>query len=103
MIDEARNTIRNAGLLMIQRGFHIVAGFVFAIFIPRMMGPDTYGRYALITSISLWFALMSGMGAVSMMSRFVPEFIVREDRAGLEKLVSNMLFLRMTNGLIAAL
>jgi O-antigen/teichoic acid export membrane protein len=103
MIVEARKTIRNVGLLMVQRGFHIIAGILFAILVPRMMGPDTYGRYALITSISLWFALISGLGAVPVMSHFVPQFVLRGDRAGLEKLVSNLLVLRMANGLLAAM
>lgn len=102
MVVEARNTIRNVGLLMVQSGFNLLAGICFAIFVPQLMGPEIYGRYALITSISLWFALMGGLGTVSVMSRFVPQFVLRGDRAGLEKLVSNLLVLRLANGLVAA-
>src|SRR5687768_6821877 len=60
MSTEARATIRGVGLLAVQRGFHVVAGVIFAMFVPRLMGPDTFGRYALVTSVSLWFALMTG-------------------------------------------
>jgi O-antigen/teichoic acid export membrane protein len=102
MSTEARATVRGVGLLALQRGFHVVAGVIFALFVPRLMGPDTFGRYALVTSVSLWFALITGMGAVSAMSRFVPQFVASGDHAGLEKLVSNLLVLRLVNGLLAA-
>lgn len=99
---ESRTAIRNAGFLLIQRGFHIAAGVLTAVLIPRAMGPATYGRYALLTSISTWFTLLSGLGAVSVMSRFVPQFVVRKDEQGLRKLVSNLLVLRTSNGALSA-
>lgn len=102
MIQETRKTLRNVLLLIVQRGFHILGAAVFALVVPRMMGPEIFGRYALITSLSLWFALASGMGAVSVMTRFVPEMILRQDRTGVRRLVSGMLALRLSNGVVAA-
>jgi O-antigen/teichoic acid export membrane protein len=66
------------------------------------MGPDVFGQYALITSISMWFALMSGLGATSMMTRSVTPFVLRDDRAGLRKLVSGLLTWRAATGLVSA-
>ena len=43
------------------------------------MGPDLFGRYALLTSVSMWFAMLSGLGAVSLMTRTVPQFTAAGD------------------------
>jgi O-antigen/teichoic acid export membrane protein len=54
------------------------------------MGPAVYGRYALLTSVSMWFALLSGLGAVSLITRDIPQFTASGDIAGLRKLVTNL-------------
>ena len=38
MINEAQVTIRNAGLLLAQRSFAVVGGFLFAVLVPRLDG-----------------------------------------------------------------
>jgi O-antigen/teichoic acid export membrane protein len=101
MIEWAR-TVRNAGLLMGQRGLHVVAGLFLVTLLPRMMGPETYGRYALITSISTWFGLIGGLGAVPVMSRFVPDIVARGDHEGLRRLVGHLLVFRLATGVLAA-
>jgi O-antigen/teichoic acid export membrane protein len=93
---------RNARWVMVQRGSQIAGGVLFALIVPRWMGPDEFGRYALVTSISMWFALLSGMGAVSMMTRAVPGFVLRQDLEGLRTLVSGLTGLRAGLGLVAA-
>jgi O-antigen/teichoic acid export membrane protein len=102
MIRDTSATIRNAGFLVFQRGFHVLAGLLFAMLIPRAMGPATFGRFALLASISGWLTLFSGLGAVSMMTCFVPQFLFKEDHSGLRKLVSNLFALRLTSGLLEA-
>lgn len=86
---------------MAQRGLQIAIGVLFALLVPRLMGPQVYGQYALVTSVSLWFGLLSGLGVISMMTRSVPSFIVRGDLPGLRKLVSSLLALRVGLGFIA--
>jgi O-antigen/teichoic acid export membrane protein len=86
---------------MVQTGSHFISGLLFTIVVPRLMGPDTFGQYALITSVSVWFALVSGLSSAQTMSRFVPEFSVRGDREGLERFA---FLLRLVSGaLVAAL
>jgi hypothetical protein len=48
MIGATRATVRNAGFLVLQRGFHVLVGLLFAILIPRVMGPAAFGRFALL-------------------------------------------------------
>lgn len=98
---EASAALRNAGWVAAQRGFQIVIGVIFALLVPRLMGPEVFGEYALVTSVSLWFALVSGLGVASMMTRTVPAFVDRGDTAGLQKLVSSLLVLRVGTGVIA--
>ena len=98
---EANTALRNAGWVAVQRALQIAVGVVFALLVPRLMGPEVFGQYALVTSVSLWFALLSGLGAASMMTRSVPPFVLRGDIAGLQKLVSSLLVLRSWTGLIA--
>ena len=65
MKDDARDTVRNASLILLQRGAQTVGGVGFALLVPRLMGPEQYGRYALVTSVAFWLALVSGLGLVN--------------------------------------
>lgn len=101
-MSQARQTVRNAGWLIAQRGLHVLTATVFALLVPRLMGPDLFGRYSLLTSVSMWFAMLSGLGAVSLMTRSVPQFTAAGDTRGLRKLVTNLLVLRASTGVVTA-
>jgi O-antigen/teichoic acid export membrane protein len=102
MIGEAQITVRNVGLLLAQRGFLIIGSFLFAATVPRMMAPDNYGRYALVTSFAICFALFSDLGLTQVMGRFVPRFMLQDDRENLKKLFSNLLTASVTSGLLSS-
>jgi O-antigen/teichoic acid export membrane protein len=99
---DARRTLRNAGLLMAQRVFHIVGATLFAAIVPRLFGPAQFGRFALLTSVSMWFALLSGLGAVSMMTRSIPRFKAASDDEGLRRLATSLVVLRAATGAVTA-
>ena len=99
---DARPTLRNAAALMAQRLLHIVAAALFALMVPRLMGPAVFGRYALLTSVSMWFSMLSGLGAVSVMTRAVPPLVMADDMAGLRRLMSSLLALRTFTAVAAA-
>lgn len=87
---------------MAQRSLHVVAAMLFAVVLPRLMGPATFGRYALMTSISLWFALFSGMSSAQLMGRFGPDFAVGKDNEEIQKFFGNLLVVRLGTGFFAA-
>lgn len=87
---------------MAQRGLHVVAATLFAVVLPRLMGPDTFGRYALMTSISLWFAMFSGMSSAQLMGRFGPEFALQQGNENIQKFFGNLLVVRLGTGFSAA-
>lgn len=101
-MSQSRQTVRNAGWLVAQRAGHLATATCFALLVPRMMGPDLFGRYALLTSVSMWFALLSGLGAVSLMARTVPQFVAAGDTFGLRKLITNLLVVRTSTGVATA-
>lgn len=103
MFSEERKTIRNVGFLLTQRGLHILAGLLFAICVPRMMGPADFGRYALINSLYLWFVVGSDIGFTQMMGRFTPPFILQGEEEKLKKFFTNLLTISLLSGLIAGI
>jgi PST family polysaccharide transporter len=102
MIDESRTTIRNVGFLLAQRGFHIVASFLFAVLVPRMMGPGNFGRYALVTSLYLWLVWGSDLSSAQVMGRYIPHFILQGEKGKLQKFFSNLLAVNLVSGALCA-
>jgi O-antigen/teichoic acid export membrane protein len=100
---DARHTIRNAGLLMAQRALHILGAALFAVTVPRLMGPSLFGRFALLMSVSMWFTVLSGLGVVSMITRCIPKFVADDDMPGLRRLLSSLLALRGLTGASSAI
>ncbi|MDF1551818.1 MAG: lipopolysaccharide biosynthesis protein [Deferrisomatales bacterium] len=100
MASEARASVRNAGLLVVQWGAQVAGAFLFAALVPRLMGPETYGRYALISSLSLWFILAGGLGIQAVISRYVPG--LAGDRAGLARFFGRLFTVRVGGGFLAA-
>jgi O-antigen/teichoic acid export membrane protein len=85
------------------RAGQAAAGFLFALVVPRLMGPVAFGQYALVTSMSTWFSLLTGVGVVAMMARSVPAFRERGDTAGLSRFLSGVVAVRALTGAGAAL
>jgi O-antigen/teichoic acid export membrane protein len=100
---DQRATLKNAGWLAAGRVVQFGAGFVFLLFVPRALGPEVYGQFALVSAFSYWFSMMSGMGAVSLMSRFVPEMLVRGEVEQIRRLATGMLALRCVSAAASAL
>lgn len=101
MIDEGQITIRNAGFLLTQRGFHILGSLLFAVLVPRLMGPNDYGRYVLITSLYFWFVILSDLGFTQIMGRYTPLLILQGEREELQKFFSNILAVSLLSGAVA--
>lgn len=99
---DARTTARNAALILVQRGAVMVAGVLFAAVVPRMMGPPTYGQYALLASLAAWMALLSGLGFTNTISRHMPLLVLEGRAAELRRFLGGMLALRLVSGAGAA-
>jgi O-antigen/teichoic acid export membrane protein len=102
MNSEAQSAVRNSGMLLIQRGLEAGVGLLIALIIPRLMGPETYGQYALITSISLFFVLTSRLGFREVISRYVPQLSRDAKSDSLREFFSSLVVIRVFMGLVAA-
>ena len=103
MIPEARATVRNVGFLLAQQGFCALGSFLFAALVPRLMGPQVFGQYALINSLSIWLMFFSTLGLTQVIGRYVPQFVATGEREPLKLFMGNLLKLRTASGLLAAL
>lgn len=102
MSTPAQVTVRNVGLLLIQRGGLVLNVVLFAALIPRLMGPQIYGQFTLLTSLALWIANGSALGITPIMGRYVPEFLIHNDKPGLLAFVGQMAASRLLLGAIGA-
>src|SRR5262249_40414668 len=94
---------RNVALLVLQRGMIIAAGVIFASIVPRIMGPETYGRYSLVTALAVLLALLSSLGLTNAIGRYVPEFLHRGEAAEVRRFLGGLLTVRLVSGTAAAL
>ncbi len=101
--DEGHEAIRHAGWIVFQRVLTIGTGLAFAIIVPRLMGPDLYGRYALLISIAIWSTLTSELGFNIVMSRYIPESTAVRDEDRIRLIVGNLLVMRVGAALVLAM
>src|SRR6185369_8824256 len=97
MTNDTRDTVRNAALVLVQRGAQLVGGVCFALVVPRLMGPEQYGRYALATSVAAWFALLSGLGLLNATTRYLPSLLARRETSALQRLIGDLFTLRVAS------
>lgn len=76
---------------------------LFVMLIPRMMGPEIYGEYALLISIVAIMTSLTNLGVMEICGRFVPEFEVRGESADIKRFSSNLLTLKIVIDLITSI
>jgi O-antigen/teichoic acid export membrane protein len=101
LIPDAQITLRNVWFLATQRGFYFIIAFLFALLVPRMMGPKIFGQYALVTSLALWFTVLSTTGFTQVIGRFVPHLAL-SDQEAMQRFLGTLLAWRLAAGILAA-
>jgi O-antigen/teichoic acid export membrane protein len=76
---------------------------IFALVVPRMMGPDTYGRYALFVSLIAMIDAFLDPGMAEISARVVPELQQVRNEAGIRTFFSRMVGFKITVDLLLAL
>lgn len=99
----ARTSIRNAGLVAVQRGLIVLCSLLFVVVVPRWMGNTHYGQYSLVTSLMIWFVLFSSLGFTQVIGRFMPGLVQAGDRGALRGFVGNLIGLRLLAGAVSVL
>ncbi len=88
--------------MLIQRGLQVLGALAFAVVVPRLMGPEAYGAYALVTSLAAWFVLLGGLGLTNVIGRYMPGLVGREEGSVLQRFAGNLVVLRILSGGLAA-
>jgi O-antigen/teichoic acid export membrane protein len=88
--------------MLMQRGLQGLGALAFAVVVPRMMGPETYGSYALVTSVAAWFVLLGGLGLTNVIGRYMPGLVMRREGAAVRRFVGNLFMLRISSSGLAA-
>src|ERR1700722_4993270 len=76
---------------------------IFALLVPRMMGPDTYGRYALFVSLIAMIDAFLDPGMAEISARVVPELQQLRNEAGISTFFSRMLGFKIALDLLLGL
>ncbi len=92
---DARLTTRNLSLVFLLRAFQYPFLVLYAVLVPRTMGPETYGQFALLLSFVAIAVSTADLGLSEVFGRFVPELEVRGERSGIERLSSSLLVLKL--------
>ena len=77
-------------VIMVWKMIEYVGLVLFTVIVPRAMGPDLYGRFAVLLSCVALFTMASGLGGLAIFGRFIPEY-----RAQGEKLKTQILFTQL--------
>ncbi len=94
MTTEARKMGRNLSLITINKMIQLIGGALWAVIIPRWMGPEHYGRFALAMSISLLLWWAGDLGGLEVFGRHIPSLSERSPQAA-RKLFGQALLLRI--------
>ncbi len=95
--------MRNVTVLLLLRGLVVAGGMASAMLVPRTMGPATYGRFDLVTTMTFLFSMLGGLGIGQVMSRQAPELLASGRMARLRALFGNLFVLRAASGLVVGL
>lgn len=96
MIKEAHITARNLSRVIFLRALQYPLLILFVLIVPKMMGPEIYGKYAFFASIFAILGASTRLGTEETFGRFIPEFTLKQDKLKINKLLHHILFLRAT-------
>ncbi len=78
MTSDARAMSRNLSLITLNKVAQLIGGMLWALLIPRWLGPETYGMFALAMSISLLLWWVGDFGGLEVFGRYMPALLERQ-------------------------
>jgi O-antigen/teichoic acid export membrane protein len=92
---EASVTSKNLSRVAVLRVAQYPFMALFALVVPRLMGPDDYGRYAWFVSIVGIASSFLDLGMTEIATRSIPESQQRQDEYGIRRFFSRMLAFKL--------
>jgi O-antigen/teichoic acid export membrane protein len=100
--NEAVQTTKNLVSVALLKGVQYPILLLFMLLVPRMMGPELYGQYALLISIIAIVTALTDLGITEIYGRFVPELRLQNKGAAIGQFSSYLLALKIVADLIIA-
>ncbi len=69
---EARAMGRSLSLITINKGIQLIGGALWAAIVPRWLGPEAYGQFALAMATSLLLWWVGDFGGLEVFGRHIP-------------------------------
>lgn len=103
MTSERDRMVRNSALIALQRAGLLAVGLLYALVVPRALGPEDYGRFSLLASMSTLFFVLGDLGLPQALSRHLQVFLSGADRSQRRAFLGVLVRVRVLVGLLAAL
>ncbi|MER3445420.1 MAG: hypothetical protein C4291_00670 [Candidatus Dadabacteria bacterium] len=100
---EASITTKNISAVVLLRVLQYPFLFLAVTLIPRLMGPEIYGEYALLISIIVISSSIVYLGFGEVLVRFVPELEIHGESASTVRLSSNILAFKVAVDLVVSI
>lgn len=100
---EASVTSKNVSKVFFLRLIQYPILALYVTLVPRMMGPDIYGKYALLISFVAMTSALLGFGLTEILARFVPEFEVEKESSKIVRFSTNILAFKFLVDLIVTI
>ncbi len=97
MTSHTRAMGRSLSLISLNKGVQLIGGALWALIIPRWLGPEAYGQFALATAISLLLWWVGDLGGLEVFGRFIPTWQARQPEL-VRKLFGQMFWIRCLIG-----
>ena len=101
--EDTRKTIGNLSSTFLIRFARYPFLAIYIITIPRMLGAANYGRLAFIISILMLSSEILTFGIPIVFGRYIPEYVTKDEKGKLERLVSSYFIFELIIGIIIGL
>lgn len=88
--------------VILWKGAEFIGLFLFLALIPRMMGPELYGDFAIMLSVLGLFILSNALGGLPVFGRFLPEFKANNQTTCIKGLFTQFFIFRLISALVLA-
>jgi len=68
------------GHLLFWKSLEYAGLAAYLLIVPRLMGPDLYGQFAVLLAWKALLLLPGGLGSLAIFGRFLPEYLARDER-----------------------
>lgn len=97
---DIEKTVSNVSVTFLIRILRYPLLLIYVIIIPRLLGPDSYGRLAIILSIIALISEFFSSSFPLILAKYLPQFFVENDSAKINRIFSGTLLIHLISNFI---